>query len=66
MSATGQKSKPLALILSFFISGIGLLYVDAGKNIGKFLISFLLAWLIIPWILGLYWTNKEVNRVNGT
>ena len=61
-----QKSKPIALILSFFIPGLGLLYVDAGKNVVKFLVAFLLFWLIIPWILGLYWTNQEVNRVNRT
>ena len=66
MSTSTQKSKPLALILSFFISGLGLLYVDAGKNWWKFLIAFLLVWLIVPWLAGLFCTNNEVNRVNGT
>lgn len=62
----GNKSKPLAIILSIIIPGLGLLYADAGNNIGKFLFSFILGILIIPWLLGIYWTNNVVNQVNGT
>jgi len=51
-----EKNKLVAIILSFFISGLGLLYIDSSKYLKKFLFCFLLCWLVIPWILGLYWT----------
>lgn len=64
MSARPQKDKTLAIILSFIIPGLGLLYVDAGKNIGKFLFSFCCSCLIIPWLLGMIWSASAVDEYN--
>jgi len=59
-----EKSKALALILSLIIPGLGLLYADAGKNFGKFLFAFLCSWLIIPWLLGIFWSAAAVDEAN--
>jgi TM2 domain-containing membrane protein YozV len=63
---TEEKNKALALVLSFFISGSGLLYIDSKKYLIKFLLCFLLWWLFIPWILGLYWTATAPELIQGT
>jgi len=65
MSSQPQKNKALAVILSFIIPGLGLLYADGSNSIGKFLFSCLCSWLLIPWILGMVWSASAVDRVNA-
>lgn len=50
------KKTWVAVLLSIIIPGLGLLYIDANKYLKKFLVSFLLSWLIVPYILGIYWS----------
>lgn len=59
-----EKSKIVGVILSIFIPGLGLLYADSGKNIGKFLFAFLCFWLIIPYLLGIFWSAAAVDEAN--
>lgn len=55
---TGEKSSFLALILSFFFPGVGIMYAGrVGLGIVIFLLSFFLIFIIIgliPWIYGMY------------
>lgn len=51
-----MPNKIVALILSIVISGAGLLYLGGSKYTKKFLISFILGFVFIGWVLGLYWT----------
>lgn len=59
-----EKSKAVAVILSIFIPGLGLLYADAGKNIGKFLIAFCCWAFLIPYLLGIFWSAAAVDEAN--
>lgn len=60
-----EKSKAVAVILSIFIPGLGLLYADAGKNFGKFLFAFCCWWLLfIPWLIGIFWSAAAVDEAN--
>ena len=59
-----EKSKAVAVILSIFLPGVGLLYADAGKNVGKFLFACLCSWLIIPYLIGIFWSAAAVDEAN--
>ena len=59
-----EKSKIVAVLLSFFLPGVGLLYADAGKNFGKFLFACLCSFLIIPWLLGIFWSAAAIDEAN--
>lgn len=60
-----KVSKTNAIIVSFCcIPGGGLLFVDTNKYMGKFIISFLLSWIFIGWILGIVWTAEAVDEKN--
>ncbi len=51
-----MANKVIAILLSIIIPGTGLLYLGGSKYMVKFLVSFLLSWLFVPYILGIYWT----------
>lgn len=59
-----EKSKAVAVILSIIIPGLGLLYADAGKNMGKFLLAFCCSPLLIPYVLGIFWSAAAVDEAN--
>ena len=59
-----EKSKGLAIILSILIPGLGLLYADAGKNFGKFLFACCCSWLILPYLIGIFWSAAAVDQAN--
>lgn len=60
-----KKSKLGPFLVSFLCCpGAGLLMVDSGKYMGKFIISFLTSWLLIGWILGIVWTLGAVDEKN--
>ncbi len=59
-----EKSKAVAVILSLFIPGLGLLYADSGKNFGKFLFACCCSWLILPYLIGIFWSAAAVDEAN--
>lgn len=59
-----EKSKLVAVILSFLIPGLGLLYADSGKNFGKFLFACLCSPFILPWLIGIFWSAAAVDEAN--
>ena len=59
-----EKSKAVAIILSIIIPGVGLLYADAGKNFGKFIFACCCSFLIIPWLIGIFWSAAAVDEAN--
>jgi len=66
--ARGPKSPILALILSFFISGLGQLYNgEIGKGVG-FLIAYFVAWACfwaLIWLPVIHWIPSAVVWVWG-
>lgn len=72
-----EKNMALALLISFFLTGLGLVYVgDAKKGVGLFvtaiicnfisIYSFFFSILVfVVWAYGMYATYQEVNLVNG-
>jgi len=63
MGEEGKKehSPALAAILSFIIAGAGQIY---NGQIGKGILIFLTAWLVIPWIIGIIDAYKTAVRIN--
>lgn len=74
-----EKSMPLAIIISFFLNGLGMAYAgNILKGVGYFIGSIILSLIIssifnefltfiinlIVWIIGLVLTYQEVNEVN--
>lgn len=64
-----RKSAKIAVLLSFFIPGAGLLYIDWKRYWPYFILSILFSWMIVPWILGIYYSYKlgkewEAGRIN--
>lgn len=74
-----QKSMGIALLISFFLNGLGIAYAGnvakgVGYFVGSIIIIFFLAlifrgWFIslialIIWIMGLFLTYQEVNEYN--
>ncbi len=71
------KSPGLAVVLSFFIIGLGHIYAgDAGKGIGLFLVAVFslpltmmlgIGWLLLPilWIYGMIDAYKTAERMNA-
>ena len=73
-----EKSMAIAMILSFIIAGLGIIYV--GDDVRKGLIilgavivcniisTFVFFFIVVPiiiWAYGLYLTYQEVNAHNG-
>ena len=74
----GEKSMAIALIISFFLTGLGIAYAgDVKKGLIFFVIGIILnvlsMWVsmfiaiiaLIFWIYALYATYQEVKAVNG-
>ena len=80
MYKANEKSMSVAMLISFFFTGLGIVYAG---NTEKGIIFFVVAWLlniillftyggalffisIIVWIVGLILTYMEVEKVNNT
>lgn len=72
-----EKSMAIAMIISFFFTGLGICYAgDVAKGLVIFLCSILISFLgmsvsyifsfisIVIWIVGLIFTYTEVEKVN--
>jgi len=56
-----HKNPGLAAVLSLFLPGAGQCY---NGHIGKALLFFFTAWLIIPWIWSIFDAYSSANRIN--
>lgn len=56
-----ERSPVLAAIMSFIIAGSGQLY---NGQVGKGLLIFFTAWLIIPWIYGIFDAHATAKKIN--
>lgn len=56
-----ERSPILAAIMSFVIGGLGQIY---NGQIGKGILIFFTAWLIIPWIIGIVDAYKTAKKIN--
>ena len=59
-----KKDKLGPFLLSCFCFGSGLLMVDSERYLAKFVISFLLTFIFVGWILGIVWTLEAVDEYN--
>ena len=79
MYKANEKSMAVALLISFFITGLGIVYAgNTEKGLIYFFVGLVLNWLvfsflpiglhlilsIIVWSGGMYLTYVEVNKVN--
>lgn len=56
-----ERSPGLAAFLSFFVAGLGQIY---NGQIGKGILIFFTAWLIIPWIIGIVDAYRIAVKIN--
>lgn len=56
-----ERSPVLAAILSFIIAGMGQIY---NGQIGKGILILFTAWLIIPWIIGIFDAYNIAKKIN--
>lgn len=74
-----EKSMAIAMLISFFLTGVGICYVgDVAKGLIIFVVSLIIiffsnlifrSWIVsllgfVIWIFGLILTYQEVNKVN--
>lgn len=57
-----QKNPGLAAVASFLIPGLGQIWL--GK-IGTGILIFLLCWLLVPWLYGIYDAYKTARNQNS-
>jgi TM2 domain-containing membrane protein YozV len=57
-----QKNPGLAAVASFLIPGLGQIWL--GK-IGTGILIFLLCWLVVPWLYGIYDAYKTAKNYNS-
>lgn len=57
-----DRNPVIAALLSFIIAGAGQIY---NGQIGKGVLIFLTAWLVIPWIYGIFDAYNTAKRINS-
>ncbi|MEI8350020.1 MAG: hypothetical protein WCI77_07690 [Candidatus Omnitrophota bacterium] len=57
-----ERNPAIAALLSFIIAGAGQIY---NGQIGKGILIFLTAWLVIPWIYGIFDAYNTAKRINN-
>jgi len=58
--AQEERSPALAAILSFIVPGMGQIY---NGQVGKGLLIFFTAWLVIPWIIGIFDAYRTADKI---